>query len=210
MERLAKEDDKIGLSLSLIENLAHRARLDPGPTGGLFPSFFLLAGSRTPRVGRRVDRTLTAPFLHATRPSGPTSCFLSSSSSSRPHRLRHQACCFQLDSCSRSRSVFFLFLLALSSLRCRSRLAFDRPAGGRALLGNQTSAGGGSRDLQRGPAECEATPSDIVGSHGRHRTRSHRRYACHPRFHRAGWREDGPGAGQTTSGARARGGCSPG
>lgn len=210
MERLAKEDDKIGLSLSLIENLAHRARLDPGPAGGLFLSFLFLAGSRTPRVGRRVDRTLTAPFFYAIRPSGPTLCFFSYSSSSRPLRLRHQACCFQLDSCSRSRFVVFLFLLALSSLRCRSRLAFDRHAGGRAFLGNQAPAGGGSRDFQRGPAEREATPSDIVGSHGRHRTRPRRRYACHPRFHRSGWREDGPGAGQATGGARARGGCSPG
>ncbi|KAL7417259.1 hypothetical protein BDY24DRAFT_164372 [Mrakia frigida] len=36
VERIAREDDKIGLSLSLIENLAHRARVNPGPQGGPF------------------------------------------------------------------------------------------------------------------------------------------------------------------------------
>lgn len=58
VERLAKDDDKIASSLSLIENLAHRARINPGPAGGETYSFALCLQRRSETKGSALSGSL--------------------------------------------------------------------------------------------------------------------------------------------------------
>lgn len=65
VERLAKDDDKIALSLSLIENLAHRARVNPGPAGSeSSPASYTFNSARIRYIGLQLvaDTCHSSPF----------------------------------------------------------------------------------------------------------------------------------------------------